>query len=95
MAAYILVDMTIHDKDGYSTYPPLAWPIIEKHGGKVTHRISDFETVEGGWLPKRVVIIEFPNREAAAAFINDPDYVPVKDIRLKTAESAMVLGSAE
>lgn len=68
MTAYVLVDMDIQNKDGYSEYPPLVWQIIEKHGGKVTHRISDFEFVEGDWIPKRMIIIEFPDKRAEKLF---------------------------
>ena len=95
MKAIAIVDLDIHDPEGYSKYPPLVWPLIERHGGKLTHRISDFETVEGDWRPSRVVIIEFPDKEAARAFLADPEYQPVKDIRLKTTNSLMVVGESE
>ena len=63
MSAYILVEMDIRDSEGYSKYPPRVWPFIDKHGGKLTHRISEFETVEGEWFPKRIIIIEFPDKD--------------------------------
>ena len=95
MKAYAILDMDIHDPEGYSKYPPLVWPLIEKHGGKITHRISDFEAVEGDWCPKRVLIVEFPGKAVAKAFLDDPDYQPIKDIRLGTATSLMVIGDSE
>lgn len=95
MTAYVFVDLDIHDKTGYSKYPPLVWPLIEKHGGKLTHRISEFEAIEGSWCPKRMVIIEFPDKAAARSFLADPEYAPVKDIRFKTANSLMVVGNSE
>ena len=95
MSAYLLVDLDIRDKEGYSKYPPLVWPLIEKHEGKVTHRISEFEAVEGDWCPKRMVIIEFPNKTAARSFLADPDYAQEKKIRFETAESLIVIGSSE
>ena len=49
MKAIAIVDMNVHDPEGYSKYPPLVWPLIERYGGKITHRISDFEIVEGDW----------------------------------------------
>jgi len=95
MKAYAIVDLDIHDPDGYSKYPPLVWPLIEKHGGKITHRISDFEAVEGDWCPKRMLIIEFPGKSAAKAFLSDPDYQPVKKIRMNSATSLIAVGSSE
>ena len=35
MKAYALLDMDIHDPEGYSKYPPQVWPLIEKHGGRI------------------------------------------------------------
>jgi uncharacterized protein (DUF1330 family) len=71
------------------------WPLIEKHGGKITHRLSDFETVEGNWSPKRLLIVEFPDKATAKAFLADPEYQPIKDIRLGAATSLMVIGNSE
>jgi uncharacterized protein (DUF1330 family) len=95
MKAFMLMDIDIHDPQGYSTYPPKVWPLIEKHGGKITHRISDFEVMEGDWCPKRVLLAEFPDKAAARAFLDDPEYQPFKEIRLKTATSLLVIGDSE
>ena len=95
MKAYALLNMDIHDAEGYSKYPPQVWPLIEKHGGTITHRISEFEAVEGDWCPSRIVVIEFPDKSAAKAFLADPDYQPLKELRLNTANSLMVLGNSE
>ena len=41
VAAYLLVDITVHDRDSYiSEYLPPVDSLIAKHGGKVTHRIT-------------------------------------------------------
>jgi uncharacterized protein (DUF1330 family) len=95
MTAYLLVDLDIFDRPGYGEYPPKVRPLIERYGGKVTHRISRFEVMEGDWAPGRVVIVEFPNRDLARAFLDDPDYQPVKAIRLRTAHTRMALGESE
>jgi uncharacterized protein (DUF1330 family) len=47
MTAYLLVDLDIFDKEGYAKYPPQVWPLIDKHGGTLTHRITAFEAMEG------------------------------------------------
>ncbi|MGB7183335.1 MAG: DUF1330 domain-containing protein [Burkholderiaceae bacterium] len=95
MPAFVLVDMEIHDEPGYAPYRPLVADLIREHQGKLTHRISDFESVEGDWCPTRMVIIEFPDRTHAKAFVDDPAYVPVKRIRLDTATSKFVIGESE
>jgi uncharacterized protein (DUF1330 family) len=95
MTAYLLVDLDVFDRAGYGEYPPKAWPLIEKHGGKLTHRISEFESMEGDWAPSRMVIIEFPSKTTARAFLCDPDYEPVKAIRLRTANTLIAMGESE
>jgi uncharacterized protein (DUF1330 family) len=95
MKAYAILDIDIHDPEEYSKYPPLVWPLIEKHGGKITHRLSDFETVEGNWSPKRLLIVEFRDKAAAKAFLADPEYQPIKHIRLGASTSQMVIGNSE
>ena len=95
MKAYALLDMDIHDPEGYSKYPPQVWPLIQKYGGMVTHRIFDFEAVEGDWCPNRMLIVEFPDKAAAKAFMDDPEYQPLKELRLRTASSLMALGNSE
>lgn len=95
MKAYALLDMDIHDAEGYSKYPSQVLPLIKKHDGTITHRISEFEVVEGDWCPNRMLIVEFPDKAAAKAFMDDPDYQPLKALRLSTTRSKMVLGNSE
>lgn len=95
MTAYLLVDLDIFDRTGYGGYLPKVGPLIQRHGGTLTHRISKFEVMEGDWLPDRIVIIEFPNSTQARAFLDDPEYQPIKAIRLSTATTQMVLGESE
>jgi len=50
------------------------------------------EVVEGDlWSPTRLVIIEFPDAEAARAFVNAPEYAPVAKIRHDNATCTSVI----
>lgn len=95
MKAHLVLDITIHDLAGYASYPSKAIPLIEKHGGKITHRIGNFEAMEGDWCPQRLLISEFPSKAAAQAFLDDPEYQPVKEQRLSTSTSMLILGESE
>jgi len=95
MKAYAILDIDIHDPKGYSKYPPLTLSLMEKNGGRITLRVSQFEAVEGDWSPKRVLIARFPDKSAARAFLDDPDCQPLKQLRLKTATSLMVIRKSE
>ena len=92
MTVYMFAEMDVHDPEGYSEYPPKVLPLIEKHGGRITHRMGDFVAWEGDWTPSRMVIIEFPDMAAAKAFWDDPEYSPIKEIRLRTTKSRIFVG---
>jgi len=95
MAAYIFAEMDVHDPKGYAEYPPRVMPLIQKHGGRVTHRIGRFEDWEGDVKAKRMVIIQFPDLDSAKAFWSDPEYPAVKEIRLRSATSRIFVGQSE
>lgn len=47
----------------------------------------DAESLQGN-PPGGVTIVRFPSEEAARAFVNDPEYQPVKKIRLDLTTDA-------
>jgi len=95
MTACLLVDLDIFDAPGFAAYRAAVMPLIEKHRGQLTHRLSQFEAIEGNWSPSRMVIIEFPSKELARHFLDDPDYVPVKDMRVHSANSLIAMAEVE
>lgn len=93
MKAYLVADITIHDLDTFKQYVELVPAFIEKHGGNYLVRGGDPSAHEGNWEPKRLIVIEFPSRENAEAFINDPGYAPVAAIRHRSADTNLVLAN--
>lgn len=91
MPAYFVVEIEITDAAAYDRYRPLAAASVERHGGKFLVRGGRTETLEGGWSPKRVVILEFPSMEAARAFYRSPDYQEALKIRLAASRSKAIL----
>lgn len=91
MSAYLVVDVTVHDPDKYQEYAKQVPPFIEKHGGRYHIRGGETQVQEGDWNPQRLVVVEFPSREHAEAFVNDPGYAPVAAIRHKAATTNMVI----
>jgi uncharacterized protein (DUF1330 family) len=91
MSSYIVVDVTVTDPQGYTEYIGKVGPLLEKHGGKVTHRLGNIEAIEGAWQPNTLVLIEFPDRAAAKAFNEDPDYPPIKELRLRSTTGNLLI----
>jgi uncharacterized protein (DUF1330 family) len=59
MPAYVVVEIDIHDTTLYEQYKKAAPSSIADYGGKYLARGGACEILEGDWLPKRLVILEF------------------------------------
>ncbi|TAJ42962.1 MAG: DUF1330 domain-containing protein, partial [Reyranella sp.] len=47
--------------------------------------------LEGGWVPPRVVVLEFPSYEKAEEFYHSDHYKPILAMRLKAGKSKAIL----
>ena len=69
---------------------------IEKHGGRVLSRSIKMEKVEGiRELSTNVILLEFPSRQTAVDFFDDPDYQPLRKMRLEGSVSEFVMFPSE
>ena len=91
MAAYVIVDIQVTDPVGYEEYKKLAPPIVAAFGGKYLARGGKTETLEGNWLPNRLVILEFESAERAKAWLNSPEYRAARQLRHQTTQTNMVV----
>jgi len=92
MAAFLVVDTEIENADEYEKYKALAKPIAEKYGGVYRARGGDMDVRETDlWTPTRMVIIEFPDMQAARAFVDSEEYAPVKPLRRENARCTLVI----
>lgn len=91
MKAYLVLDFAVTDLRGFMPYVDAIPAFIAKHGGQYIVRGVQPAVMEGDWRPERVVILEFPSRENAEAFLADPDAQPLFAIRHATTDSKLVL----
>jgi uncharacterized protein (DUF1330 family) len=92
MSAYLIVDTLIENPQEYEKYKQLAKPIAEKYGGVYRVRGGDMDLLETDlWTPTRMVIIEFPDMDAARAFVDSEEYTPVKPLRLNNAKCTLTI----
>ena len=91
MTAYVIVDIDVRDAEGYEEYKKLAPASVELHGGRYIARGGRTETLEGDWLPSRLVILEFESTEQAKKWLNSEEYREARAMRHKTAHSQMVV----
>jgi len=91
MPAYIIVDVVIQNPKEYENYRMMVPPTLEKYRGKFIVRGGKTESLEGGWDPQRIVVIEFPDAELAMRWWASEEYAPAKALRHRTANSKMIL----
>lgn len=90
MTAYLIIDVDIRDPERYEDYKRQVPALIARHGGEYLVRGGEHEVFEGDWQPTRLVLLKFPDMDAARAFESDPDYQPIKAIRHAVATSSIV-----
>jgi uncharacterized protein (DUF1330 family) len=91
MAAYVIVEIDIHDPESYARYMALVPASIAAFGGRYLARGGKAETLEGDWTPKRIVLLEFPSAERAHAWWSAPEYAYIKSLRQTSAHSRMIV----
>ena len=91
MAGYIVVQVKIHDPEGFAIYRDMVPPTLEIYGGRYLVRGGNWEVLEGEWNPERIVIIEFDSIEQAKNWWSSEEYAPAKKLREQTTQSTMIV----
>jgi uncharacterized protein (DUF1330 family) len=75
MPAYVISETTILNESTVAAYRPLAKQAALEHGGEYLARDAVPEALEGSFDPdQRLVIIRFPNVDAARAWYSSDTY---------------------
>ena len=90
MPALLLADVDVKDPDAYAEYRSANPGLVKKYGGRYLAVGGDVQFIEGDWIPRRTIIIEFPDMAALKAFYSSPEYVELRKIRWKSADSRIV-----
>ncbi len=91
MTAYVIASVNVTDAEKYQNYMALSPTAVAAAGGKFIVRGGNPEILEGDWSRPRVVIIEYPTREAAKAFYDSALYVAARAERADAAEFSMIV----
>jgi uncharacterized protein (DUF1330 family) len=86
-----VLDLSVHDFGGFKTYIAEIPAYIGKHSGRYLVQGAQPTTIEGDWKPERLVILEFPERANAEAFLGDPEIQDLFKVRHATTTSKLVL----
>ena len=92
MTAYVIGQLDIFDRAGYQAYLDGFMPSFERHGGTLlATSAQETQVLEGSWAHPATVLMAFPDRGAARAWYEDPEYQALCEIRRRTARCNLVV----
>jgi uncharacterized protein (DUF1330 family) len=91
MPAYVIADVTsATENEQLQEYRRRNTATVEAHGGRFVVRGGATEVLEGGWDTLRIVVMEFPDMEAAHAWYSSPEYQAIAPLRQATSETRII-----
>jgi uncharacterized protein (DUF1330 family) len=90
MPAYLIVETDITDPEQYEQYKAASPAAIAAAGGRFVVRGGELAVLEGDWSPKRLVVVEFDDLDAAKRFYESPEYQAAIKLREGAANLNMV-----
>jgi uncharacterized protein (DUF1330 family) len=91
MKAYVVAAETIKDDAVSAEYRKEVPATVEAFGGKFIARGGNLTLLEGEWPHPRLVIIEFPSRDAAEGWYRSPEYQKIIGLRLKSTVTNLII----
>jgi uncharacterized protein (DUF1330 family) len=91
MSAYVIAEIEVTDPAAYEDYRKQVPGVVEKYKGKFIVRGGKIESMEGGWSPKRMVVVEFPSMEQALKFYRSPEYRPLIALRQSASKGKLII----
>lgn len=91
MSAYVVVQVQVHNPTAYEEYKKGVPATLALYDGKFLVRGGKVETLEGGWMPERFVILEFPTVERAKEWYASPEYTAILGIRHQNSDGKMIV----
>ena len=91
MSAYVIGDIEVTDPAAYEEYRKQVPAVVAKYGGKFIVRGGKIDPKEGGWNPKRIVVVEFPSLAQAQKWYDSAEYAPLIKLRQKASRGKLIL----
>lgn len=91
MKGYIVMDAEIIDTEAYAEFAEKVPAAVAAHGGRRLVRTSNVEAIQGDWLPKRFVVLEFDSLKAAKGYLDSAEYAALDDVRWRATKANIVV----
>jgi uncharacterized protein (DUF1330 family) len=95
MSAYYILTQTVTDPQKYGQeYVAKAMPFLAKYEAEVIVADLEAKPLQGD-PAKGVVVLRFPSEQAIQNFVSDPDYQPIKKVRMRLTKNANAVMAPE
>jgi uncharacterized protein (DUF1330 family) len=92
MPAYVIASVSdAWDQEKLAEYRERNTNVVAAHGGRFIARGGAHETLEGDWAPKRLVIMEFPDIDAARGWYASDEYAALRELRQAASDTDIVV----
>jgi uncharacterized protein (DUF1330 family) len=81
MPAYVIAETDVRDAEQYEHYKAASPGAIAAGGGRFVVRGGEVAVLEGDWRPKRLVVLEFEDLDAAKRWYDSPEYREARRLR--------------
>jgi uncharacterized protein (DUF1330 family) len=86
MAALMIIQATVSNREQYRKYQAGVQPLIASHGGRLKASGTGLEVLEGSHDGRRLIVFEFDSMDAIRNFWNSKEYAAVKPLRYGAAK---------
>lgn len=90
MPAYVIFDVDIRDMGRYQAFMTAVKPALDEAGARYLARGGAHRVLEGDWVPRRIVLLEFPSVASFESFYNGPEYRALKEVRDACSSARLV-----
>ena len=91
MSAYVIAQLSIHDRARYDRYAAAFFPTLQPFGGRLLAADEAPQVLEGAWPRDKLVLIAFPDAAAAQTWAASPAYRAITVDRLAGSEAVVLL----
>jgi uncharacterized protein (DUF1330 family) len=91
LAAYIVAQITIHDRDTYAKYEAGFMEAFTPFGGTLLAVEESPDILEGDWACTRTIVAEFPSRDAATSWYQSDAYQSLMQHRHAASTGSIAL----
>jgi uncharacterized protein (DUF1330 family) len=91
MSAYVIAQISIHDRTRYERYAAGFMPVLAKYGGRLLAADEQPQVMQGAWGHQKVIVMQFDDHDSALRWSNSAEYQEISRDRLAATDGVALL----